>query len=85
MVCVNNGYQRFKLAKLINCRLLKNCVNISKTKVVSFKPSRNLKLNGKILYPTVSVKFLDINIDGYLNWKQRVSDIAIKQIRSYLN
>ena len=40
--------------------------------------SLKLKLNGKRLYPTKSVKYLGINIDENLNWKQQISDIAIK-------
>ena len=40
--------------------------------------SLKLKLNGKRLYPTNSVKYLGINIDENLNWKQQISDIAIK-------
>ena len=60
-------------------------INVSKTEVVLFKSSRKLtdvplklKLNGKRLYPTNSVKYLGINIDENLNWKQQISDIAIK-------
>ena len=63
----------------------KICLNISKTEVVLFKPSRKLtdvslklKLNGKRLYPTNSVNYLDINIYEKLNWKQQISDIAIE-------
>ena len=36
-----------------------------------------LKLNGKRLFPTNSVKYLGIVIDENLNWKQKISDIAI--------
>ena len=64
---------------------IKTCLNVSKTEVVSFKLSRKLadvrlklKLNGKRLYPTNSLKYLGINIDENLNWKQQISDIAIK-------
>ena len=64
----------------------KSFLNVSKTEVVLFRSSRkkltdvplNLKLNGKRLYPTNSVKDLGINIDQNLNWKQQISDIAIK-------
>ena len=63
----------------------KICLNVSKTEVVLFKSSRKLtdvplklKLNGKRLYPTNSVKYLGINIDENLTWKQQISDIAIK-------
>ena len=63
--------------------------NVSKTEVVLFKSSRNvtdvplkLKLNGKRFYPTNSVKYLGINIDENLNWKQQISNIAIKLNRA---
>ena len=63
----------------------KSFLNVSKTEVVLFKLSRkltdvslNLKLNGKRLYPTNSVKDLGINNDENVNWKQQISDIAIK-------
>ena len=63
----------------------KICLNVSKTEVVLFKSSRKLtdvplklKLNGKRLYPTNSVKYLDIDFDENLTWRQQISDIAIK-------
>ena len=65
--------------------LNKVCLNVSKTEVALFKSSRKftdvrlkLKLNGKWLSSTNSVKYLGINIDEYLNWKQQISNIAIK-------
>ena len=36
-----------------------------------------MRLNGKRLYPTNSMKYLGINIDENLNWKQQISDTAI--------
>ena len=63
----------------------KICLNFIKIEVVLFKSPRKrthvplkLKLNGKRLYPISSMKYLGINIDENLNWKQHVSDIAIK-------
>ena len=60
-------------------------LNVSKTEVALFKSSRKLtdaplklKHNGKRFYPTKSVKYLGINIDKNLNWKQQISDTAIK-------
>ena len=53
--------------------------------VALFKLSRKLtefllklKVNGKRLYPTNSVKYLGINIDENIDWKQQISDKAIK-------
>ena len=37
-----------------------------------------LKLDGKRLYSTNSVKHLGVKIDKNLNWKQKISDIAIE-------
>ena len=63
----------------------KICLNVSKTEVVLFKWTTKLadvplklKLNGKRLYLTNLVKYLGINIDESLNWKQQISNIAIK-------
>ena len=60
-------------------------LNVSKTEVAWFKLSRKLteflwklKVNGKRLYPTNSVKYLGINIDENIDWKQQISDKAIK-------
>ena len=65
------------------------CLNISKTEVVLLKSSKKLtdvplklKLNGKRLYPTNSVKYLGIKIGENLNWKQQISDITIKLNRA---
>ena len=51
--------------------------NVSKMEVVFFKSIRKqtettlkLKLNGKRLYATDSVKYLGIKTDGNLNWHQ---------------
>ena len=63
----------------------KFCLNVSKAKFVLFKSSRKLadvplklKLNGKSLYPKSSVKYLGINIGENPDWKQQISDIALK-------
>ena len=53
-----------------------------------------MKLDRKRLFPSKSVKYLDIKIDENLNWKQHIHDIAIKlnranallfTIRNYVN
>ena len=63
-------------------------LNISKTEVALFRSSKKLtdfllklRLNRKRLYPTNSVKYL-IKINENLNWKQQISDIAIKLNRA---
>ena len=59
-------------------------LNVRKKPFALCKSSRKLadlplklKLNGKTLYPTISLKYLRIKIDKNVNWKQQVSDIAI--------
>ena len=41
-----------------------------------------IKLNGKRLYPTDSVKYLGFKIDSKLNWKSHVNAIATKLNRA---
>ena len=41
-----------------------------------------LKLNGKRLYPTKSVKYFSIKIDESLTWNEHINDIAIKLYRT---
>ena len=41
-----------------------------------------IKLNGKRLYETNSVKYFGIRIDNKLNWKTHINDIALKLIRA---
>ena len=60
-------------------------LNVSKTELIIFKPKRKpldfnmkIKLNGKILFPTDSVKYLGVKIDGKLNWKSHVNAAATK-------
>ena len=40
--------------------------------------SIKIKLNGKRLYPSKSVKYLGTKIDENLNWKQHIHVIIIK-------
>ena len=53
--------------------------------MILFKPIKKpldcqlkLKLHGKRLYQTSSVKYLGIKVDQYLNWQDHVNKIAIK-------
>ena len=63
----------------------KIALNVGKTELVFFKPKNkrtdfdlNIKLSGKKLYPSSSVKYLGIKIDENLNWKDQQNYIAIK-------
>ena len=69
--------------------------------MILFKPTKKpldcqlkLKLNGKRLYQTSSVKYLGIKIDQYHNWQGHINNIAIKlnkanamlyKVRQFLN
>ena len=76
-------------------------MNVKKTELVIFKHQRKkldspikIKLNGKRVYPSKSVKYLGIKIDANLNWKQHIQYIVVKlnranallfTIRNYVN
>ena len=77
-------------------------LNVEKIELVIFKsPSKvlldeiKIKLSGKRLYPSNSVKYLGIKIDRFLHWHDQVNSIAIKlnnianalllKIRNYVN
>ena len=82
------------LNKLVNCdmnylnnwlRANKTSFNIEKTELVIFKSSRKvlldetkIKLSGKRLYPSNSIKYLGIKIDRFLHWDDQVNSIAVK-------
>ena len=53
--------------------------------MILFKPIKRpldcqlkLKLNRSRLYQTLLIKYLEINIDQYLNWQDHINNIAIK-------
>ena len=61
------------------------CLNVSKTEAILFKSAKKqsdfvlkLKLNGKRLYPTNSVKYLAVKIDEHLTWKPHTDGISAK-------
>ena len=63
----------------------KMLLSVSKTDLIIFKPRMKkvdldlkLKLIGKRIYPTKSVKYLGIKIDESLTWSEHINDIAIK-------
>ena len=76
-------------------------LNVEKTELVIFKSPRKvlldeikIKLSGKRLYPSNSVKYLGIKIDRFLHWHDQVNSIAVKlnranalllKIRNYVN
>ena len=76
-------------------------LNVEKSELVIFKSPRKvlldemkIKLSGKRLYPSNSVKYLGMKIDSFLHWHDQVNSIAVKpnranalllKIRNYLN
>ena len=57
---------------------------IFKSKQKNFKGDLKIKLCGKRLYPTESVKYLGVKIDTNLSWQYYVNDLSIKLNRSML-
>ena len=64
-------------------------LNVTKTELVIFKPKRKkldfefkIKLNGKKLFQTNSVKYLGIKIDKQLNWRDHTNEVAKKLHRA---
>ena len=60
-----------------------------KTEMVIFKSNQKkfegdlkIKLCGKRLYPTESVKYLGVKIDATLSWQYHVNDLSIKLNRA---
>ena len=86
------------LIKLVNCDMKhlnnwlsvnKISLNVGKTELVIFKSLRKvlldeikIKLSGKRLYPSNSVKYLGIKIDRFLHWHDQVNSIAVKLDRA---
>ena len=67
----------------------KICANVKKTEMVIFKSKQKkfesdlkIKLCGKRLYPTESVKYLGVKIDTNLNWEHHVNDLSVKLNRA---
>ena len=53
-----------------------------KSKQKKFEVDLKIKLCGKRLYPTESVKYLGVKFDTNLNWEYNVNDLSIKLIRA---
>ena len=55
---------------------------IIKSKQKKFEGDLKIKLCGKRLYPTESVKYLGVKIDTNLSWQYPVNDLSIKLNRA---
>ena len=87
-----------KLNKLVNADLKhpvnwlnanKISLNVKETEMVifiskqkKFEGDLKIKLCGKRLYPTESVKYLGVKIDTNLTWQHHVNDLSIKLNRA---
>ena len=96
LLCMSNSIK--KLNKLVNADLKhlvhwlyanKISLNVKKTEMVIFKSKQKkfegdlkIKLCGKRLYPTESVKYLGVKIDTNLNWEHHVNDLSIELNRA---
>ena len=75
-------------------------LDVQKTELIVKSPRKvlldeiNIKLGGKRLYPSNSIKYLGIKIDRFLHWHDQVNSTAVKlnrasalllKIRSYVN
>ena len=81
------NYDLKNLSNWLNAN--KITLNVTKTELVIFKPKRKkldfefkIKLNGKKLFQTNSVKYLGIKIDKQLNWREHINEVAIKLNRA---
>ena len=55
---------------------------IFKSKQRKFEGNQKVRLCGKRLYPTESVKYLEIKIDANLSWQCQVNDLSVKLNRA---
>ena len=53
---------------------------IFKSKQKKLEGDLKIKLCGKRLYPTESVKYLGVKIDTNLSWQYHVNDLSIKLV-----
>ena len=87
--CPSNSIKKLnKLVNWLNANEISVTVN-KKTKMVIFKSKQKkfegdlkVRLCGKRLYPTESVKYLEVKIDANLNSKCQVNDLSVKLDRA---
>ena len=79
--------QSMRLVNWLNAS--KISLNVKKTEMIIFKSKQKklegdlkIKLCGKRLYPTESVKYLGVKIDTNLTWQHHVNDLSIKLNRA---
>ena len=98
ILCVSNSVKKLNKLVNADLKHLANWLNTNKisldvkkkqTEMVIFKSKQNkfdgdlkIKLCGKKLYPTESVKYLDVKIDTNLSWQYQANDVSIKVNRA---
>ena len=55
---------------------------IFKSKRKKFNDTVKIKLSGKRIYPTASVKYLGVKIDQHLTWQHHINDLFVKLNRA---
>ena len=55
---------------------------IFKSKRKKFNNTVKIKLTGKRLYPTESVKYLGVEINQHLTWQHHINDLSVKMNRA---
>ena len=89
LLCHSNSIK--KLNKLVNADLkhLVNCLNANKISLNVLKSKQKklegdlkIKLCGKRLYPTESIKYLGVKIDTNFTWQHHANDLFIKLNRA---
>ena len=96
LLCLGNSIKKLNkqdnadLKHLVNwLNANKISLNVKKTEMVIFKSKQKklksdfeIKLYGKRLYPTESVKYLGLKFDTNLTWQHHVIDLSIKLNRA---
>ena len=85
-----NKFVNIDLKNLVNwLNANKISLNVKKTEMVIFKSKRKkfndtvkIKLSGKRIYPTASVKYLGVKIDQHLTWQHHINDLSVKLNRA---
>ena len=87
MLSKHINYDLKNLSNWLNAN--KITLNVTKAELVIFKPKCKkldfefkIKLNGKKLFQSNSVKYLGIKIGKQLNWKEHINESAIKLNRA---
>ena len=55
---------------------------IFKSKRKKFNDTVKIKLSGKRIYPTASVKYLGVKIDQHLIWQHHINDLSVRLNRA---